>query len=138
MDIVIAKVESIERCLSRIREEYAGNPANLENFTKQDSVVLNLQRACETSLDLANYVIAKFGFESPRNSRESFEILAARGFISEPTCATMKKIIGFRNLAVHNYKKLDMGYIKSIIENQLDDFKTYCHEVVESFKRSIK
>ncbi|HMO40705.1 MAG TPA: hypothetical protein PKC76_15660 [Saprospiraceae bacterium] len=57
-DVVLNKVESIERCLRRIREEYVGFEAVLEsNFTKQDAIILNLQRACEVTIDLANYIV---------------------------------------------------------------------------------
>ena len=44
-DVILNKAASIERCLRRIEEEYAGAEQNLiENQTKQDAIVLNLQR----------------------------------------------------------------------------------------------
>jgi len=52
-DVIYNKCAIIERCLARIREEYAGNPENLQNYTKQDSIILNIQRACEACIDLA-------------------------------------------------------------------------------------
>lgn len=58
-DVVLNKIHIIERCLNRIHEEYANNPENLVNFTKQDSIILNLQRACEASIDLAMHVVAE-------------------------------------------------------------------------------
>ena len=58
-DVVLNKAANIERCLQRTLEEYAGDKQNLvANQTKQDAIVLNLQRACETSIDLAMYVIS--------------------------------------------------------------------------------
>lgn len=59
-DVVLNKAAGIERCLLRILEEYGGDRQNLlTNQTKQDAIVLNLQRACETSIDLAMYVISR-------------------------------------------------------------------------------
>ena len=56
-DVVINKIATIERCLQRINLVYAEVGVNLStDFTRQDSIVLNLQRACEASIDLANYV----------------------------------------------------------------------------------
>jgi len=53
-DIILNKAAIIERCIHRIQEEYAGDERNLlENLTKQDSIILNLQRACEAAIDLA-------------------------------------------------------------------------------------
>ncbi len=52
-DVILNKAASIERCLRRIQEEYAGDKQNLvANQTKQDAIILNLQRACETAIDL--------------------------------------------------------------------------------------
>lgn len=39
-DVAINKVAIIERCLRRIQEEYQGDFLNLENYTKQDSIIL--------------------------------------------------------------------------------------------------
>ncbi|HRA98705.1 MAG TPA: hypothetical protein PLF68_17300, partial [Nitrospira sp.] len=59
-DVILNKAASIERCLRRITEEFAGDRQNLAaNQTKQDAIVLNLQRACETAIDLAMYVISQ-------------------------------------------------------------------------------
>ena len=56
-DVIINKIASIERCLQRINTVYAEVADNLStDFTRQDSILLNLQRACEASIDLANYI----------------------------------------------------------------------------------
>ena len=52
-DVVLNKSAVIERCLARIREEYQGYEAELmTDFTRQDSIILNLLRACEAALML--------------------------------------------------------------------------------------
>ncbi len=46
-EVLLGKAEIIERCLQRIETEYRGSEAELEtNFTKQDSILLNIQRMC--------------------------------------------------------------------------------------------
>ena len=55
-DVVRNKVASIERCLRRVREEFRDDPRRLDDQTIQDALALNLQRACETSIDLAMQV----------------------------------------------------------------------------------
>ena len=56
-DVVINKIASIERCLQRINTVYSEVGDDLTtDFTRQDSILLNLQRACEASIDLANYI----------------------------------------------------------------------------------
>ncbi|CAH9018333.1 HepT-like ribonuclease domain-containing protein [Candidatus Nitrosacidococcus sp. I8] len=59
-DVILNKVAIIERCLRRIKEEYDGYEADLEtNFTRQDSIVLNLQRTCEVAISLAMHLTSR-------------------------------------------------------------------------------
>ena len=52
-DVLLNKAASIERCLRRITVEYVGHEGELEtDYTRQDSIVLNLQRACEAAIDV--------------------------------------------------------------------------------------
>lgn len=58
-DVLLNKAAIIERCLQRIHEEYSGHESALEtDYTRQDAIVLNLQRACEAAIDLAMHVSA--------------------------------------------------------------------------------
>jgi uncharacterized protein YutE (UPF0331/DUF86 family) len=75
-DVVLNKVQTIERCLKRIETEYRGHETDLEtNFTRQDSIILNLQRACEASIDLGNRLLRLHKLSVPQTSRDVFEIL---------------------------------------------------------------
>ena len=49
---------TIERCVKRIHVVYEGKPENLSDFTKQDSIILNIQRACEASIDIKKLLVA--------------------------------------------------------------------------------
>lgn len=42
-DVILNKTTTIERCVNRIHEVYAGNSENLKDFTKQDSIALELK-----------------------------------------------------------------------------------------------
>ena len=120
-DIVLNKTEIIKRCIRRVTEEYAHNPQNLENFTKQDSVTLNIQRACEAVIDLGMHVIAERGLGIPQTSRDTFEILQNNKIITPEMSERLKAMIGFRNIAIHNYQRLNLKIIQAIIEKDLKD-----------------
>jgi len=111
-DIVLNKTDTIKKCVQRVYEEYADNPNNLNNITKQDSIILNIQRACEAAIDLGMHVIAEKGLGIPQWSRDAFD-----NSISE----RLKAMVGFRNIAIHNYQKLSIKIIQSIIEKHLKD-----------------
>lgn len=120
-DIVLNKIEIIKRCIRRVTEEYAHNPQNLENFTKQDSITLNIQRACEAAIDLGIHVIAERNLGIPQASRDTFDILQSNKIIGSEMSERLKAMTGFRNIAVHDYQKLNLKIVQAIIENHLED-----------------
>jgi len=123
-DVSLNKLAIIERCLRRVAEEYRGDPARLENFTIQDSVVLNVQRACEAAIDMAMHVIAVRRLGVPQDARSAFDILAAERLIERPLAERMKAMVGFRNIAVHDYQQLQVTILQRVVEERLHDLKT--------------
>jgi uncharacterized protein YutE (UPF0331/DUF86 family) len=132
-DVILNKAASIERCLHRIEEEYAGNEQNLVgNQTKQDAIVLNLQRACETAIDLAMYVVSQRKLGVPQDSRDAFTLLQTAGLLASDLAARMQRMVGFRNVAVHEYTRLNIEIVHSIVTKQLDDFRTFSSTIVKA------
>ena len=128
-DIVINKRSVIERCLARINEEYRGNPDRLSNFTVQDSIILNLQRACEAAIDLAMHIVAKKHLGIPQDSRDAFELLRKAGVLDDGLTARLKAMVGFRNIAVHDYQSVQLAIVSAIIEHNLTDFSAFVDAV---------
>ncbi len=128
--VLINKYESIERCINRINEEYENNPENLDDYRKMDAIVLNLQRACELATDVAMYIVTSRKLGIPQTKKEAFEKLYENKLISEEMCANMKGMIGFRNIAIHEYKNIDEQILKDVIENHLDDIKEFVRKMI--------
>jgi uncharacterized protein YutE (UPF0331/DUF86 family) len=132
-DVILNKAASIERCLRRIEEEYAGSEQNLiKNQTKQDAIVLNLQRACETAIDLAMYVVSQRKLGVPQDSRDAFTLLQAADLLPADLAVRMQRMVGFRNVAVHEYTRLNIEIVHSIVTKQLDDFRTFSSTIVKA------
>ena len=133
-DVTLNKATSIERCLQRILEEYAGDDKNLfTNQTKQDAIVLNLQRACETAIDLAMYVVNQRRLGVPQESRDAFTLLQTAGILPADLATRMQHMVGFRNVAVHEYTRLNLEVVQAIITKQLNDFRTFSSTIVKAF-----
>lgn len=120
------KITSIQRCVSRAREIHrdAGD-AFKSSYTHQDAAALNIIRACDTSIDLANMLIRSRRLGIPTESKESFEILAREALIGPDLLARMKAMVGFRNLAVHQYRELDLNIVEAILRKDLDDLLAF-------------
>ncbi len=74
-----------------------------ENLTSQESILLNLQRACEVAIDLAMHVIRGRHLGVPQDSREAFNLLQSNGLLDQALADSLKRMVGFRNIAVHEY-----------------------------------
>jgi uncharacterized protein YutE (UPF0331/DUF86 family) len=125
-DVIINKIAIIERCLQRINVVHAEVGDNLStDFTRQDSIVLNLQRACEASIDLANYINKQKKLGIPQSSRDAFDLLFKATLLPEEVAANLKKMVGLKNIAVHDYQELNIEIVKFIVENHLVYFQYF-------------
>lgn len=121
-DIVINKIQSIQRCVQRAREEYQSDPDGFENnFSQQDASVLNILRACEQAIDLANHTIKAHKMGIPTSSAESFDLLRQQYVIDPALAEKLKKMIHFRNTIIHQYQKMDVEIVKAVLGSGLDD-----------------
>lgn len=125
-DVLLNKAGIIERCLRRVTEEYRGDPARLEIFTHQDSIVLNLERACQAAIDMAMYLVARDHLGIPQDSADAFRLLATAGQLDADLAARLRRMVGFRNVAIHEYRALDVRILRAIVESRLVDFVDLC------------
>ena len=125
-DVLLNKAATIERCVARAREEYGAAGAGFAtDHTRQDAAVLNIQRACEAALDMGQHLIRRDRLGLPQSARDVFELLARAGRIEAPLAAALQRMVGFRNIAVHDYQKLLLPITVSVIESHLDEFLYY-------------
>ena len=130
-DVLINKAATIERCVRRAREEYDINPESfLTNYSRQDAAILNIQRACEAALDMGQYIIRREKLGVPQSARDVFTLLAQAGWIELILADQMKRIVGFRNIAVHDYQPLQIPITVNIIEKHLDEFLEFSKVVL--------
>lgn len=125
-DVLINKAAVIERCVARAREEYLRDPATFAtDFTRQDAAILNIQRACEAALDMGQHLIRREKLGVPQSARDVFALLAQGGWMDSTLADGLKRMVGFRNIAVHDYQALQLPITVSIIETHLDEFLHY-------------
>lgn len=125
-DVLLNKSAIIERCVHRAREEYQAAGANFAtDYTRQDAAILNLQRACEAALDIANHLTRLHKLGIPQSARSAFELLEQGGLIPGSLAEAMKNMVGFRNIAVHDYQSLLLPITERIITQHLDEFLAF-------------
>jgi uncharacterized protein YutE (UPF0331/DUF86 family) len=122
-DVVLNKAEIVERCVARVREVHGGDSKRfLDDPLVQDAIVLNLQRACEASIDLGMHRVRVRQLGIPKESRDAFRLLVDAKLVDRALGERMMRMVGFRNLAVHDYQRIDYRIVDSIVRERLGDF----------------
>ncbi|WP_426217295.1 type VII toxin-antitoxin system HepT family RNase toxin [Pseudomonas sp. DWRC2-2] len=125
-DVLINKASSIERFVARAREEYDKDPDSFAtDFTRQDAAILNIQRACEAALDMGQHLIRRERLGVPQGARDVFQLLSQGGWVSPSLLTNLKNMVGFRNIAVHEYQTLQLPITVAIITQHLGDFLAF-------------
>jgi uncharacterized protein YutE (UPF0331/DUF86 family) len=130
-DVLLNKAATVERSVARAREEYAASPDFATDFTRQDAAVLNIQRACEACLDMGQHLIRRDRLGLPQSARDVFALLAQAGWIDTALQDTMQRMVGFRNLAVHDDQKLLFPILLSVVTVHLNDFLRFTTAILK-------
>ncbi|MEB0136445.1 DUF86 domain-containing protein [Actimicrobium sp. CCC2.4] len=129
--VLINKAATIERCVARAREEYSRDPASFAiDFTRQDAAILNIQRACEAALDMGQHLIRREKLGVPQSARDVFTLLAQGNWIDAALADNLKRMVGFRDIAVHDYQTLQLPITVSIITTHLHELLDYSSTVL--------
>ncbi len=128
-DVVIQKLASIDRCLASVRRYVAGDLGRLADAMVLDAVVLNLQRACELAIDAACREVSRRHLGVPTDSADAFTMLERESLLSPDVAERMRRMVGFRNVAVHEYRRLDPSIVRTVVEHRLGDFEALSREL---------
>ena len=130
-EVLAQKVTSLQRCVARAREARAEAGADFRtSYNLQDAAILNVIRACDTAIDLANMLIRRRRLGIPSESRESFAILSREKTIPVDLGERLQKMVGFRNIAVHQYRDLDIDIVETVIARRLDDLLGFAQVIL--------
>lgn len=132
------KIDSILRYLERIEGRIPEHKQQfLDDLDAQDVIVLNLTRIIQLCVDIAMHMIANTNIEAPQTMSESFDKLERLKIVDENIADKMKKSVGFRNIAVHNYNELDLDLTFDIASKHIGDFRKFVKQIV-GFSRMDK
>lgn len=125
-EVVEQKLESLRRCLLRIETKCPPDAATLAvDIDLQDIVSLNLSRAVQISVDIGAHLIAGMEVSPPDTMGQTFDLLAQEGVLSNELASSLKKAVGFRNIAVHSYESINWAIVHSIVKHHLADFSEF-------------
>lgn len=129
-EVVEQKLEALRRCLRRIEIKCPTDAATLVvDIDLQDIISLNLSRAVQIAVDIGAHLIAGMEVPPPDTMGQTFDLLAQEGVLNIDLASSLKKAVGFRNIAVHNYESINWDIVHSIVKFHLADFSEFAKVV---------
>lgn len=129
-NILKAKISHIEKNSQRLAEK---QNISLEEFKRnvdaQDIILHNLQLAIQGCIDIASHIISDEGWIVPDILIGLFDILMQHEIISLELSDRLKKMVGFRNIIVHEYGAIDLDKVHKIIRQDLDDIRLFLKQI---------
>lgn len=130
-EMVLAKLESLRRCLERVESQHIASLRDLqESLDKQDIVVLNVERAVQLCVDIASHLLAESSGQVPDTMAETFKILASQGMLDTSVAEQLRKAVGFRNIAIHQYQDINQEILYAVVTSHLQDFRAFAKAVL--------
>ncbi len=128
--VIEEKLESLRRCLRRVEERCPTDvDALVKDYDAQDILALNLTRAVQICVDLGAHLVARTELPPPDTMGQTFDRLREAGMMSADLAVRMKKAVGFRNVAVHNYDAINWAIVYAIARFRLSDFEEFARAV---------
>lgn len=129
-EVVEQKLESLRHCLRRIEVKCPADAQTLATDPDlQDIVSLNLSRAVQVCVDIGAHLISGMEVPPPDTMGQTFDLLAQAGVLTAALAHNLKKAVGFRNIAVHNYEAINWHIVHTIAKNHLVDFSEFARVV---------
>ena len=77
------------------------------------------------------HIVSERKLGVPKASREGFKLLEEAGIIDATLAKTFINMVGFRNIAVHDYQALQVEILEAILEKHIDDFKQFTKVILQ-------
>jgi uncharacterized protein YutE (UPF0331/DUF86 family) len=125
--------EVIENKISDVRD-YLEELKGYQKITQDDirkicqtrgAVERYLQLAVQSSIDLAEAVVAYKKLRKPATLSDNFLVLNKDGLIDDKLAQQLIAMVGFRNIIVHQYREVDEEIVIDILQNHLIDIEKF-------------
>ena len=131
-DLVRSRAQEIEDSLRRL--EKIGQKTEKEFIQDQDLKDIACYRlliSIEASLSLCYHITAKRLHKVPEGYADCFGLLVEEGFVDPDLGSRLQQMARFRNMLVHVYWEIDYQRVFQIIQENLDDLRTFSRSIVK-------
>lgn len=138
----MSSLKVIENKISAVRK-YLRILQRYKNYSKdkiEDDIDIKgaveryLYLAIQSTIDLAEAIIAYKDFRKPTTMTDAFYILNEERLIPQKLTKELVKMVGFRNIIAHDYEKLNYDIVFDVLKNKLKDIDVFIKTIIEKLK----
>ena len=136
---ILEKIQRLDKylsCLIQLREEIPNEKDFQDDFHLHGLAERYLQLSCQAVIDTLNLIIIDRNLQKPESGQEIVAYLRNSNIISEDLYSRLSGVVGFRNILVHEYGRIDHKRIYDYLMNRLEDFEVFKQEVLLMIKNS--
>ncbi len=138
VELILRKLKELEQTLLFLRKESVNiNTQNIkDDMIRYWGVERGIQISIENIIDIANIIISTSDKEKPNTYRETMNLLSEIEVVPKSFSRKLSNMVGFRNILVHDYTKIDPEIIIDILKNGINDFISFANYVNEWLKKN--
>ncbi len=136
---IFAKLDNLKEYLEylyQLREEVGTEKIFLSDFHLFGNTERYLQLSIQIIIDTSHLIIIDLGLKRPEDNYEAISILFEKGAINERLAQRLTKMVGLRNILVHEYGKIDRKKIYEILKTQIEDLEEFKKQIVGFLKET--
>jgi len=136
---IFEKIQQLDEYLSNLKQlkkEIKDEKEFLKDFHFHGLAERYLQLTCQIIIDTLNLIIIEEEIQKPENSREIISLLFSKNIISKNLASRLEGIVGFRNILVHEYGKIDRKRVYQYLMERLEDFEIFKKEMLNWLKKT--
>ena len=123
-DLLAKKIARIEGCVADLRR--LTRPADIDRDIRERRFVEHtLQIAIQAAIDVGLHIVSDQRLGEPRTNREVFDLLERASVLPADLAATLRRMVGCRNVLVHGYDDVDLAIVRDILDRRLDDLLAF-------------
>lgn len=134
---ILEKLENLNEYLGylkQLKKETKNEKNFLSDFHLFGNVERYLQLSIQAIIDSSHLIIIDLGLRKPEDNYEAVSILFDKKIISEELAEKLSKMIGLRNILVHEYGKIDRKKIYKILQTQIKDLEEFKRQILNFLK----
>jgi uncharacterized protein YutE (UPF0331/DUF86 family) len=131
-NLILAKAGSMRSHLNRVIEKRNVDLNGfIEDIDRQEIILFNIQAAVQNCIDIAAHIIGEEGFGVPGSTTEMFYALGKNVYLDNNLTQKMVEAVGFRNLIMHEYGKIELGQVYEIAQNDINDLNEFLKAILK-------